>query len=345
MAEPNPKVPSLSFLCLCTALIILLETEVLFVVADDNTGLVCNEDFTSVLPAFYSDSSRFTCRSVWNNFALRFFQSEDHVLTIVLSAQYTSGWVGMGFSKTGLMVNSSAMVGWINREGRARIKQYYLRGTKPSQVKRDEGELNVTNSPIVVLYGATIYLAFQLKFSDRLHRQNILLAFGNKTPLHGRLSEHDDKTSITFDFSAGSASASVSASPSAAYIDDLKRNHGILATIGWGVLLPTGGIIARYYKHRDPLWYYLHISIQFVGFIFGLAAVVAGTVLYGKLHANVSTHRGIGIFVLTLAILQVMAFFIRPNKDSKIRKYWNWYHHWLGSDIKEKSSSHTSSSL
>lgn len=28
--------------------------------------------------------------------------------------------------------------------------------------------------------------------------------------------------------------------------------------------------------------------------------------------------------------LQILAFFLRPNKDSKYRKYWNWYHHWVG---------------
>lgn len=28
--------------------------------------------------------------------------------------------------------------------------------------------------------------------------------------------------------------------------------------------------------------------------------------------------------------LQVIAFFLRPDIDSKIRKYWNWYHHWVG---------------
>lgn len=27
---------------------------------------------------------------------------------------------------------------------------------------------------------------------------------------------------------------------------------------------------------------------------------------------------------------QVTAFFLRPEKQSKIRKYWNWYHHWVG---------------
>lgn len=28
--------------------------------------------------------------------------------------------------------------------------------------------------------------------------------------------------------------------------------------------------------------------------------------------------------------VQILAFFLRPNKDAKIRKFWNWYHHWLG---------------
>lgn len=29
--------------------------------------------------------------------------------------------------------------------------------------------------------------------------------------------------------------------------------------------------------------------------------------------------------------VQVTAFFLRPGKGSKIRKHWNWYHHWVGS--------------
>lgn len=28
--------------------------------------------------------------------------------------------------------------------------------------------------------------------------------------------------------------------------------------------------------------------------------------------------------------IQILAFFLRPNKDSKYRSYWNWYHHWFG---------------
>lgn len=84
-----------------------------------------------------------------------------------------------------------------------------------------------------------------------------------------------------------------------------KKNHGILGIVGWGLFLPIGAIIPRYFKYKDPLWYYLHIVIQFVGFILGLATVVLGKQLYDDVGADQPTHRAIGIFVLFLSILQV----------------------------------------
>lgn len=83
------------------------------------------------------------------------------------------------------------------------------------------------------------------------------------------------------------------------------RTHGILGLLGWGLILPVGAIVARHLKHRDPLWYELHVAIQFVGFIIGIAAVAVGRSVYDRIHANSPTHRGIGIFVLALSILQV----------------------------------------
>lgn len=142
---------------------------------------------------------------------MQYSQSEDHVVNIILSAVYTSGWVGIGFSKDGMMVGSSAMAGWLNRKGRARVKQYYLQGSKEWQVIPDKGELPLTGVPAsVVIHGATIYLAFQLKFQTHLARQPIILAFGSAYPKHsGHLSLHDDKTTVTFDFSAGLSSLSL----------------------------------------------------------------------------------------------------------------------------------------
>uniref|UniRef100_A0A5B7A7X6 Putative Ferric-chelate reductase 1 n=1 Tax=Davidia involucrata TaxID=16924 RepID=A0A5B7A7X6_DAVIN len=274
---------------------------------DDETAAFCNIDLTTFLPLPYSNSSNMHCKPVWKTYVLQYSQTEDHVVTIVLSAVYTTGWVGMGFSKNGMMLNSSAMVGWINKEGEARIKQYHLRGFEPSEVIPNKGELPLTNVPaVVVLHGATIYLAFQLKFADHLAHQPILFGFGSRYPTkHNHLYEHDDKTTIMFDFSAGS----VSAAPD--NIGHMKKTHGVLGLFGWGLILPYGAIVARYLKHRDPLQYYLHIVIQFVGFIIALAAVVVGVELYHRLHANVPTHRGIGIFVLVLSVLQV-----HPSTDS-----------------------------
>ncbi|KAK2650073.1 hypothetical protein Ddye_017562 [Dipteronia dyeriana] len=287
----------------------------------------CNTDLRTFLPPPYGNITGMVCKPIWNTFILRYLQRDDHVMTIILSGVYTSGWVGIGFSKDGMMAGSSSMVGWFNKKGHARIKQYFLQGTRQSQVIPDKGELPLTNvPPVVALYGPMIYIAFQLKFETHLARQPIILAFGARIPKHFHLTHHDDKRTLVFDFSAGSSSVlHVSSSQ--------KKNHGILGIFGWGLILPVGAIIPRYFKHKDPLWYYLHAIIQLIGFIFGLATVLLGIQLYDTLNvknSNINAHRGVGIFILVLSILQILAFFLRPGKDSKIRRYWNWYHHWFG---------------
>ncbi|XP_072963219.1 cytochrome b561 and DOMON domain-containing protein At3g61750-like [Typha angustifolia] len=287
----------------------------------------CGVDFPAALAVNYSGLS---CRPVWNNFVLRYSLTQDNVLSIVLSTTYTTGWVGMGFSKDGMMVGSSAMVGWIGKTGLAHIKQFYLRGQSSSEVVVNEGQLLSTDvAHKVIVDQARIYLAFQLKNPDM---QQILLAFGASIPVNNRLTKHEDMTSLFFDFSTGSSSGSPGSSGSSgfSYPYNLKRTHGALNLVAWGVLLPIGSIVARYCKQWDPLWFYLHVGIQFIGFILGIAGVVAGVALYNRLHVNVAAHRGLGIFVLVLGILQVISFFVRPDKDSKMRKYWNWYHHWVG---------------
>lgn len=134
----------------------------------------------------------------------QYLQRDDHVMTIILSAIYTSGWVGMGFSRDGMMAGSSAMVGWFNKKGHPRIKQYFLQGTRRSQVIPEKGELPLTNvPPVVALHGPMIYMAFQLKFETHLRHQPVIFAFGARTPKHLHLTHHDDKRSLVFDFSGG----------------------------------------------------------------------------------------------------------------------------------------------
>lgn len=308
---------------------------------ENNTGVnaaaggggICNIDLSTFLPLPYSNMPNMICKPVWNTFLLRYSRAKDDTMTIVLSATYTSGWVGIGFSKDGMMLNSSAMVGWISENGFSRIKQYFLAGFTPSEIKPDKGELPLTNvPPFVTVNGATIYLAFQLNLatSSSLSRQAILLAFGSRYPLHHRLTLHNDKTVIHMDLSAGGKEDSGPVSTVPSNIFSTRKTHGVLALLGWGLVLPVGAIIARYLRHMDPLWYYFHVVLQFMGFLIVVAAVAVGRLLYGRLHANVPAHKGIGFFALVLSILQVLAFFVRPHMDSKNRMYWNLYHHWFG---------------
>lgn len=257
-----------------------------------------------------------------SNLLLQYSQNEENVLNIVLSTIYTVGWVGMGFSTDGRMVGSSAMVGWMGKTGIPHIREFYLRGKSASEIVADQGQLLSTAvAPKVLVHHAKIYLAFQLKFQAPLAQQHILFAIGTSTPVHKHLKKHSDKISLLFDFSRGNLCMNLvtwqykfstlsnftgSSSTSTSYLYKLKRSHGVLAIFGWGILLPIGAIIARYCKQWDPLWYYLHTIIQLIGFVIGLAAVVTGKLLFDELHATVYSHRGIGIFVLVLGILQVL---------------------------------------
>ncbi|OIT25942.1 PREDICTED: cytochrome b561 and DOMON domain-containing protein At3g61750-like [Nicotiana attenuata] len=295
---------------------------------EDGKALCSSVNLAEFLPPPYGGLENMVCQPVWNSFLLRYSQTKDNVVTIILSTVYTTGWVGMGFSRDGKMINSSCMVGWITPGGQGKIKQYYVEGLTPSKIKPEKGELPLTSvPPIVYLQGATIYLAFQLKYPNRLKNQPILLAFATKYPHHHHLTVHDDKTTILFDFSSGT-SFDVNAGAPNNYISSTKT-HGVLGILGWGLFSPFGAIFARYFK-KQKLWYYFHVSAQFIGFILGLAGVVLGLQLHNKLQVHIPSHEGIGILVLVLSILQVLAFFLRPDRDSKYRKCWNLYHGWTG---------------
>jgi len=144
----------------------------------------------------------------------------------------------------------------------------------------------------------------------------------------------------------------------------LKKTHGLMNMFGWGILIIVGAIVARHMKQWDPTWFYAHIALQTTGFLLGLTGVICGLVLENRLKANnVSKHKGLGITILVMGVLQVrlpnntqkfevytakntqddymftwfcllifqmLALLARPDKQSKYRKYWNWYHHNIG---------------
>ncbi|KAK7245958.1 hypothetical protein RIF29_40812 [Crotalaria pallida] len=113
-----------------------------------------------------------------------------------------------------------------------------------------------------------------------------------------------------------------------------RNTHGVLNAVSWGILMPLGAIIARYMKvfqFADPAWFYLHVTCQTSAYIVGVAGWGTGLKLGSdSVGVEYKTHRTLGIIIFCLGTLQVFALLLRPNKDHKIRFYWNIYHYLIG---------------
>ncbi|KAM3394249.1 cytochrome and DOMON domain-containing protein [Capsicum galapagoense] len=112
--------------------------------------------------------------------------------------------------------------------------------------------------------------------------------------------------------------------------------HGVINIIGWGILLPIGVIIARYYK-RHPMkceeWYSLHVITKVIGYIFGTIGWGLGMSIRNSTkyqHTMMSTHGIIGTIIFIFTTIQVLAICLQPNEESVYRKYWVIYHNIFG---------------
>lgn len=279
------------------------------------------------------DSSALHCINLWKqeDFILRYKNSATNQWSFVLSAPDTGAWVAVGFSGKGGMVGSTAMVGWSSSSGgKAFAKEYYLQGRAPEAVTPDDGKLTlVRNKTVTVSSSGRLYLAFELSTD---HPQPFLIySIGQQNNLPSSpdfmLQQHRDMGARGFNYASATLSSGGAASDSGF---PAKRWHGLLSMMSWGVLLPMGMMVARYFRRQDPYWFYGHMAVQGVGFLVGIAAVVLGFRLDDDGLKNIDVHKAIGIAILAMSSLQVTAVLARPDKMSKVRRFWNWYHHNIG---------------
>ncbi|KAL5226256.1 hypothetical protein ABZP36_014521 [Zizania latifolia] len=273
------------------------------------------------------DTSNLTCFDAWSaeGFIVRYARSGKDTWSFVLSAPDKGAYVAVGFSSDGSMVGSSAVAGWTTGSGVGVAKQYKLGGMSASSCPPDQGSLSlVTGNTLLVAHSSRLYLAFQ--FTAAQPTPYLIYAVGpSNANLNGNyLVRHRDFYYTAVNYVAGTTS---SAGGSSAF--DTKKLHGALAGLGWGVLMPVGIALARYFKRHDPFWFYAHISVQGVGFVLGTAGVVAGFKLNDDVPGG-DSHQALGITILVFGCLQVLALLLRPDKSSKVRRYWNWYHHYVG---------------
>ncbi|KAI3973328.1 hypothetical protein MKX01_020703 [Papaver californicum] len=307
--------------------ILLVQFSLLFFVKSQSDS--CNSTSLN-LKGLPFDTTSLSCFPLWSthDYILRYSKTGSDVWNFLLSAPSANNYIAIGFSQNGKMIGSSAIVGWIGTNNIGIAKQYFLGDKRPNAVFPDQGNLTLVDksSPTITSQNSRLYLAFQLKTAQPI--TNVIYSIGPDGLLPNsrnfQLTQHADQGNILINYQTGQAK--VLGAP----YTRLRRGHGSLNMIGWGLCLLIGAMVARYLREKDPLWFYLHACIQVVGFILGVSGVVTGLVLEDVLSASVDRHKTIGIFVLIFGCLQVIAFLARPKVDSKFRFYWNVYHWTVG---------------
>jgi len=94
--------------------------------------------------------------------------------------------------------------------------------------------------------------------------------------------------------------------------------HGSLMILSWGLMLPSGVIIARFLRHRpNALWFRIHKALQPMGLVIAIVgwclALYRFDVFVGSGTALI--HGSLGMVTMILGIQQPLNAIFRPHKQ------------------------------
>ncbi|CAI9089329.1 OLC1v1023888C1 [Oldenlandia corymbosa var. corymbosa] len=238
------------------------------------------------------------------------------------------------------MLGSQALIAYPKPDGTMRVYtspvNSYQTGLKEGDLSFPVSDLSATYSNSEITIFATLMLHNISTTVNQVWQEGPLTPSG--TPGMHPLTGPNMKSMGTLDLLSGESKGSSSGGAGISSRMKMKYSHGFLNTIGWGILIPLGAIIARYvklYPSADPAWFYLHIGCQVSAFLIGAVGFFTGISL-GKKSPGIThtAHMVIGSLIFGLATVQILAAsFLRPKKDHKLRVYWNIGHYSVGYTI------------
>ncbi|KAI5069194.1 hypothetical protein GOP47_0015495 [Adiantum capillus-veneris] len=255
-------------------------------------------------------------------------------LAFLGTAPSESGWVGWGLNPSKpQMAGSSVWVAY-NAANGSTLLPYKLTGATLGGAPLQCSPVDyVVKAAAVQISGVAMSMLLTLQLNASMpttlyHVWNRGPSVAAFQPSPHSMQANDLNTIAHIDMSSGLQSVQ---SPSSS-TQSLKNRHGVINTIAWGILLPMGVMSARYIKpFADPHWFYMHMWMQCGGYILAVSGWATGVQLLRNSHGLVyKKHKNIGMVLFALSSLQVMALLLRPKKEHKIRKYWNFYHHSVG---------------
>lgn len=296
----------------------------------------CTLQITKNVPTTYT-SCRVLETSTGANFAWS-FSNTTYVLnaTIYEQPEQAGGWTAWGINEANVpsMAPGNVIACYPDQSGTATVQQFHLSGLAESGV-RPGNKLNFTKTACTIDTSTsppTNYIQFTLQLNQSYEAFSQIYGKGpgvdfsqpNIILRHNPIDNFGQHITIT----TGAVSDVV------AIIDQsLKNTHGTLNAIGWGILLPLGAIFSRYVRpFADPLWFYIHISLQLSGYLLGVAGFGIGLKLWYIAPPGwaYTVHGNLGCAVFAFATAQIVSAMVKPNKLSKVRGYWNVVHHTLG---------------
>lgn len=258
---------------------------------------------------------------------------QEGSVKMLVVAPDPGGYVAVGFSTDGAMVGSDAVIGWASASS-SHVEMYHLAGrsvagvgdnlipdvlTDASAVLQD-GNLRVSfTRPLALPRVGSVALT-----SDQSSVMLWAVGPGMELAHHGAA----NKGSFGIQLDGGGGGV---VTLGLTELQKNKRLHAILMIISWGFLLPAGAVIAKFFKHKDPLWFHAHRVIQVIGLVLALTGWIIALIKLDPLggdeaEGNVVAHGTIGIIVMAIGIFQPCNAFIRPHKGDQFRFVWECCH-------------------
>lgn len=244
----------------------------------------------------------------------------------VRASAETRGWFGFGFSPSGFMPGSQAVVSWAGVNG---VREYNLGGKSVDEVspvspmKLSDTKVAQTNerltsewrrpfvdalgAPLDVNVGVSIVWAISGDNFPSLHQQ---FGYGN------------------FNFADGSYTETSRF--------DWRLTHAIVMMIACGVCMPMGVIFSELIgRENRTLFFRWHRRLQIASTTLLLAGVAIGVTSVKQTNGLhfVNFHTGQGVVVASLAVGQVISGIFRAGLGTKHRRTWSFVHKFTGRGV------------
>lgn len=296
---------------------------------DDDGGGGSDDDDDAQPVGFCNESPRVCVEWVVRGAAVEFFVEAE-----------TNGYVAVGVSNSGAMPQADVMVLWMDDDAGELVV-----GDRRVPTSRSMPQFDASQDVSLLPGGSHVDGTLRARFTrlantldatgdieiDLTGKKQFVLWSVGDAPSGGASADfeyHRSRGVQRVNFVSGESEAVSSG------VLALRRNHGVVMFLTWGVVTPVAILIARYFKHIGHLWYQLHMGLQMATLVlhltgFALAVRAAeGTTHFGGLHQVVGLMATLALFAqIALGFLANRMF--SPGRD-KVPVWPDRVHWWLG---------------